>query len=98
MPEVVVIEFDAPDAIETCRSVSRELGVDPETASGDRPAPLRGAVAGACNDKLIVVEIRDSQADQERLMERLGAALTAANAPPPTSVKWCARAGAMHRG
>lgn len=98
MPEVVVIGFDAPDAIEIYQSVNRELGVDPETGSGDWPAPLRSHVAQASDDKRIVVEIWDSQADQERLVERLGAALTAADVPPPTRVEWFARAGAMHRG
>jgi len=98
MPEVVVIEFDAPDAIEIYRSVSRELGIDPATGSGDWPAPLSNHVAAASDNKLIVMEIWDSQADQERFMEQLGAAFKAANVPPPTSVEWFVLAGAMHRG
>jgi len=98
MPEVVVIEFEAPDAIEIYRSVNRELGLDLETGAGDWPAPLSNHIAAASDNKLIVVEIWDSQADQARFMERLGAAFQAANVPPPTSVEWFALAGAMHRG
>jgi len=45
MPEVVVIEFEAPDAIEIYRSVNRVLGLDLETgASGLRwPEPCTAA-------------------------------------------------------
>jgi hypothetical protein len=38
--------------------------VDPATGSGDWPAPLRSHGAAASDDKLIVVEIGDSHADQ----------------------------------
>jgi len=97
MPEVVIIEFEAPDAVEIYRSVSRLLGVDPATGSGDWPAPLSSHVAAASDNKLIVVEIWDSQADQHQFMERLGAAFKEANVSPPTSVEWYALAGEMHR-
>jgi hypothetical protein len=97
MPEVVVIEFEAPDAIEVYRSVNRLLDVDPATGSGDWPAPLSSHIAAASGSRLIVVEVWDSQADQHQFMERLGAAFKEANVSPPKSVEWFELAGERHR-
>ncbi len=74
------------------------LDVDPSSGSGDWPAPLTSHVAGESGDKLIVVEVWESQAVQEAFMQsRLGPALQEANVPPPTRVEWFALAGEMHR-
>ncbi len=98
MSEVVVIEFDAPEVLEIYNSVNRVLGVDPESGSGDWPVPLISHVAGESGDKLIVVEVWESRADQERFMQsRLGPAFHEANVPQPTRVEWFAKAGEMHR-
>jgi hypothetical protein len=98
MSEVVVIEFDAPGAVEVYNSVNRVLGIDTESGSGDWPAPLISHVAGESGDKLIVVEVWESRADQERFMQsRLGPAFHEAKVPQPTRVEWFAKAGEMHR-
>jgi hypothetical protein len=98
MPEILVLEFSAPNAVEHYRTVSRMLDVDPSSGSGDWPAPLVSHVAGEAGDKLIVVEVWESKAVQEGFMQsRLGPALKQANVPPPTRVEWFALAGEMHR-
>lgn len=98
MPEVLVLEFTAPEAVEIYKKVSRILGVDPSTGSGDWPAPLISHVAGEAGDKLIVVEVWESKAVQEEFMQsRLGPAFAEADVPAPTRVEWLTLAGAMHR-
>ena len=97
MAEVVVLEFSVPEAVNIYNSVNRILGVDPSDGSGDWPAPLIHHVAGESGDKLIVVEVWESKADQEQFMERLGTAFQEANVPPPTRVEWFNLAGQTHR-
>jgi hypothetical protein len=97
MAEVVVIEFTSPEAVKLYNSVNRILNVDASDGSGDWPAPLIHHVAAESNDKLIVVEVWESKADQEQFMTRLGAAFEEANVPPPTRVEWFNLAGQMHR-
>jgi hypothetical protein len=100
MAEVLVLEFDAPnaDAAELYQSVSRQLGVDPSTGSGDWPAPMSCHVAGVSGGKLIVVEVWESRAVQEEFMHsRLGPVMQELNAPQPTRVEWLTHAGEMHR-
>lgn len=46
MADVLLLEFTAPEAVAIYRSVSRLLGVDPSTGSGDWPPPLVTHVAG----------------------------------------------------
>lgn len=96
MPELLVLEFTAPEAVEIYRTVNRDLGL--ESGDGDWPAPMASHVAGESGDKLIVVEVWDSKEDQEEFMKsRLGPALQQANAPAPTRVEWFAHVGEMHR-
>lgn len=98
MPEVLVLEFTAPEAVELYRKVSGILGVDPSTGSGDWPPPLLTHVAGESGDKLIVVEVWESKARQEEFMQsQLAPAFKEANVPPPTRAEWFAHAGEMHR-
>ena len=98
MSEVVVIEFDAPEALAIYNAVNRLLGVDPSSGSGDWPAPLTSHVAGESGDKLIVVEVWESRTVQEEFMRsRLGPAFQEANVPQPTRVEWFTLAGEMHR-
>ena len=62
MPDVFVLEFNTPEAVELYRKVSGILNVDPSTGSGDWPPPLLHHVAGASGDKLVVVEVWESKA------------------------------------
>lgn len=97
MPEVLVLEFSAPQAVEIYRKVGGILGVDPSTGSGDWPSPLMTHIAGESGDKLIVVEVWESKAAQEEFMNtRLAPAFQEANVPQPTRVEWFAHAGEMH--
>jgi hypothetical protein len=98
MPDVLVLEFTSPDAVQLYRQVSGILNVDPSTGSGDWPPPLLHHVAGESGDKLVVVEVWESRADQEAFMQKnLAPAFEKANVPPPTRAEWFAHAGEMHR-
>lgn len=97
MAELLVLEFSAPDAVKIYTNVNRILGVDSSTGSGDWPEPLLHHVAGESGDKLIVVEVWESKADQEEFMGRLGATFQEAHVPPPARVEWFNLAGQMHR-
>jgi hypothetical protein len=98
MPELLVLEFSAPDVVGLYQKVSRMLDVDPSTGEGDWPPPLLSHVAGDAGDRLIVVEVWESRAVQESFMQsRLGPALQEANVPSPTRVEWFALDGKMHR-
>jgi len=98
MPDVLVLEFNTPEAVELYRKVSGILNVDPSTGSGDWPPPLLHHVAGASGDKLVVVEVWESKAAQEEFMQKdLGPAMEKANVSPPTRAEWFAHAGEMHR-
>jgi len=98
MPDVLVLEFTAPEAVELYRKVSGILNVDPSNGSGDWPPPLLHHVAGESGDKLVVVEVWESKAAQEEFMQKdLAPALQKANVPHPTRTEWFAHAGEMHR-
>jgi len=96
MAEIVVFEFEAPDAVGIYNSVNKILSGGSDT--WEMPPGLISHVAGEAGDKLIVVEIWNSQADQQAFMESaLGPALHEANAPQPTRVEWFNHAGDAHR-
>ncbi len=98
MPDVLVLEFETPKAVELYRNVAGILKVDPSTGSGDWPPPLLHHVAGESGNKLVVVEVWESKAAQEEFMQnQLGPAMEQANVPPPTRAEWFAHAGEMHR-
>ena len=97
MAAVVLIEFTAPEAVNIYTSVNNILGIDSSDGSGDWPTPLAVHVAGESGDKLVICEVWDSKADQEKFMERLGAAFQEANVPPPSRVEWFNLAGQMTR-
>ena len=98
MPEVLVLEFEAPEAVEIYRRVSGILKVDPSTGTGEWPPPLLHHVAGEAGDKLIVVEVWESKTAQEEFMQRdLAPAFQEANVPPPKRAEWFNHAGEMHR-
>jgi hypothetical protein len=98
MPEVIVLEFTAPEAAEIYRSVNHILGLEEGSSDlGPWPPSLLSHVAGASGDKLIVVEVWESKAAHEEFMGQLGAAFEKASVPPPTRVEWFAPVGEMHR-
>lgn len=98
MPEVLVLEFDAPEAVELYRKVSGILKVDPSTGAGDWPPPLLHHIAGEAGRKLVVVEVWESKAAQEEFLQRdLMPAFQAANVSPPSRAEWFNHAGEMHR-
>lgn len=70
MPDILVLEFDTPKAVDLYRKVSGILNVDPSTGSGDWPPPLLHHVAGESGNKLIVVEVWESKAAQEEFMQQ----------------------------
>ena len=96
MPEVVVLEFEAADAVSLYNRVNKILSGDSDT--WEMPPGMISHVAGEAGDKLIVVEVWGSQADQQAFMEStLGPALHEGNAPQPTRVEWFSHAGDAHR-
>lgn len=96
MAEVVVLEFEAPDAVSIYNSVNTILSGGSDT--WEMPPGLISHVAGEAGDKLIVVEVWESQADQQAFMEsELGPAFREANVPEPSRVEWFSHAGDAHR-
>lgn len=95
MEQVIVLEFASPEAVELYNSVNAILAGD----SGDWQLPhgMISHLAGEAGDKLIVVELWESQAHQQAFMENtLGPALHQANVPAPTRVEWFNHAGDRH--
>jgi len=96
MAEVVVIEFAAPDAVGIYNSVNKILSGGSDT--WEMPPGLISHVAGEAGEKLIVVEVWESQAAQQAFMESaLGPALHEVNAPQPARIEWFSQAGDSHR-
>jgi cytochrome c oxidase assembly factor CtaG len=89
MADLVVLEFSAPNAINIYRSVNKLLGWDGVPAPEDLPAGMISHVAGESGDKLVVVEVWESQAAQGEFMNsQLGPAFAEANVPQPSRVEW----------
>ena len=99
MPDLVILEFSAPEAVELYYQVNKLIGVDPSTNTGDWPAGLLTHQAGGQGDTLVVVESWESRAAQEEFMStRLGPAFGQANVPPPARITWLPRVGGWQRG
>jgi hypothetical protein len=89
MADVVVIEFAAPNAVEIYNKTNKELGWDGVPDSAVWPTGMLSHVSGEKGDKLIVVEVWESQAAQGEFMSsKLGPALAAVGAPPPARIEW----------
>jgi hypothetical protein len=87
--ELLVLEFTSSDASKLYTDVNGTLGVDAATGKGDWPPGIQSHVAGLDGSSMIVVELWDSRAAQEKFMaERLGPALGQAGAPQPGRVQW----------
>jgi hypothetical protein len=89
MAEVVVIEFSDPNAVHIYNEVNRILGWEGIPDSEHWPAGMLSHLAGESGDKLVVVEVWESQAAQEAFMHsQLGPAFAEAKVPEPTRVEW----------
>jgi len=98
MADILVMEFDAPQAQEIYQSVSHHLGLDGAPEQVEWPAGMISHVAAESGNRLVVVEEWESQAAQDAFMQsRLGPAIEKASAPPPTRVEWLNQVGGMHR-
>lgn len=98
MAEVVVIEFSAPDAVSIYHRVNKILGWDGTPDSEHWPAGMLSHMAGESGEKLVVVEVWQSQADQEAFMQtQLGPAFAEAEVPQPARIEWFASVADIHR-
>ncbi len=89
MAELLVIEISAPNAVNIYHSVNKVLGWDGVPDPEDLPAGMISHVAGESGDKLIVVELWESQAAQGEFMSsQLGPAFAQVNVPPPSRIEW----------
>ncbi len=89
MAEVVVLEFSAPDAGSIYMRVNGILGWGGVPGPEIRPEGLISSISGGTDDKLIVVEVWQSKAHQEKFLhEQLGPALGEAKAAQPSRVEW----------
>lgn len=97
MPDVLVVEFSKPDAVQVYREANRRIGVDPTDGSGDWPDGMVRHVAGEAGDRLIVADAWDSQGQQEALrQDRLVPAVARANVLSPSWIERSAHAGEKH--
>jgi hypothetical protein len=93
MAAALIFEFDGVDK-DLYDSVNEALGLDPGSGGGDWPKGIKTHVGAAKPGGLVVFEVWDSQADQDRFMnERLGPALQQAGVPAPSRVEWLEVAG-----
>src|SRR3954447_25000237 len=90
MSEALILEFrDADPAL--YGTVNTNLGLDPETGTGEWPEGLVSHVGAAHLDGngLTVFEVWESREAQDAFMtSRLAPALGQAGAPEPTRVEW----------
>jgi hypothetical protein len=90
MASEVILEFEGVTAKEY-EAVNKELGLDPQTGSGDWPDGLVVHSAGLNGSgHLVVIEVWDTPEHQARFMEeRLGEAMAKAGVSgPPSSMTW----------
>lgn len=98
MADVIVLEFSAPSAVDIYNKVNHLLGWDGTPDWEQWPKGMLSHIAGESNDKLVVIEVWESKADQEEFMRsHLGPAFTKAEVPQPTRVEWFSKAGDIHR-
>ena len=93
MSEVFVLEFSGVTE-DHYQAVNKILNVDQATGEGDWPEGLHSHVGAVGGDKLIVVEVWESQEAQAAFMQsRLGPALGEVGVPQPTRMEWLSLAG-----
>jgi hypothetical protein len=89
MAEVFILEFEGFDQA-AYDQVNAELGIDMDSGEGDWPAGLHTHLAGPTEGGWIVVEVWESQEDQDAFMQsRLAGALQNAGVnKPPKRAEW----------
>jgi hypothetical protein len=96
--DVVVLEFTAPDAVNIYNKVNHLLGWDGTPDWKHWPKGMLSHIAGEKGDKLVVVEVWESKANQEEFMHsQLGPAFAKAEVVPPARVEWFNGAGDVHK-
>jgi len=95
MAEVIILEFDGDAAL--YNKVNDLLGLNPDTGTGEWPKGIVSHVGAATATGIVVMEVWESQADQEAFMaSRLGPALAKAEAPQPKRVEWMSLLGQQY--
>jgi hypothetical protein len=90
--DVIVLEFSAPNAVDIYNKVNHILGFE------HWPKGMLSHTAGEAGDRLVVVEVWASKADQEEFVRaQLGPAFAQAGAPQPSNVEWLNSVGNAHR-
>ncbi|HXZ83758.1 MAG TPA: hypothetical protein VED84_08535 [Acidimicrobiales bacterium] len=98
MADVIVLEFSAPNAVDIYNKVNHILGFDGTSDWEHWPKGMLSHTAGEAGDKLVVVEVWASRADQEEFVRaQLGPAFAQAEAPQPSKVEWLNSVGNAHR-
>ena len=92
MADVIILEFDADPGLYD--KVNQALGLDPAAGTGDWPKGIISHVGAASATGITVMEVWESQADQEAFMSsRLGPALGQVGVPEPKRVEWMSLKG-----
>jgi len=99
MAELLILEFEGVTEADY-RSVTKELGIDPDTMKGDWPAGLITHLAGMTEDgRGCVVETWASREAQAEFMQnRLGAAMARGGLTATPKVTWATVMGEHHPG
>lgn len=89
MAELLILDFDGVDEAAYLK-VNGELGLDPNTGSGDWPAGLITHLAGVSDaGHGYVIEVWESrQAQDDFMSSRLGAAIAAGGITTTPQVTW----------
>src|SRR6476660_5886772 len=98
MADVVVIEFAAPNAVNIYHQVNKILGWDGTPATEHWPAGMISHTAAESGNKLVVVEVWESQEAQAEFMHsQLGPAFAEAQVPDPSRIEWFTEVADTHR-
>ena len=89
MAELLILEFPGTSRRQY-EAVSKELGIDPATGSGNWPAGLQSHTSGGRSDgALVVVEVWESQEEQAAFLQsRLGPAIAKVGVSVTPKVTW----------
>ena len=88
MPEALVYEFEGVTGAQYA-TVSRHLGIDPDTGEGPWPPGLLSHSAGIADDgTFIVSEVWSSRKDQAAWEQKLAPALAAGGVTVVSRVRW----------